>query len=347
MTPHFPYLWNLSDGYPAAGIDYHGCKVFGTFLCGGGSSMGYKLSGFDHLGGVEIDQKMAAVYQVNHHPKYLYNDDIRLFKASNDLPDELFNIDILDGSPPCSSFSLAGNREEDWGREKMFAEGQALQTLDDLFFDFIDLADKLRPKVAVAENVAGLVAGNARAYVHDICKAFKKIGYAVQVFFMNASSMGVPQRRERIFFICHREDLALPKLKLQFDQKPIVLGEVEKHVANPIGVPLTEAFAQWWRITKNGDSFGKAHPIGSFFNSRRMSRSKVITTITATVAGKVAHYEHPNELHDDVFKLCGTFPVDYDFMDVPVKYLIGMSVPPVMMANISHQVYNQWLRMLK
>lgn len=50
----FPYRWRLADGFPAIGIPAHKCKVFGTFICGGGSSMGYKLAGFDHLGGGRI-----------------------------------------------------------------------------------------------------------------------------------------------------------------------------------------------------------------------------------------------------------------------------------------------------
>ena len=52
----------------------------------------------------------------------------------NDLPQELYELDILDGSPPCSSFSMAGNREKDWGKDKVFREGQAMQVLDTLFF---------------------------------------------------------------------------------------------------------------------------------------------------------------------------------------------------------------------
>lgn len=74
--------------------------------------MGYQLAGFRHLGGVEIDSKMASVYQKNHTPKYFYNEDIRDFNLRNDLPDELYDLDILDGSPPCSTFSMAGHREE-------------------------------------------------------------------------------------------------------------------------------------------------------------------------------------------------------------------------------------------
>lgn len=40
----FPYKWNIYDGYPSNGIEYHGKKVFGTFICSGGSTMGYKPS---------------------------------------------------------------------------------------------------------------------------------------------------------------------------------------------------------------------------------------------------------------------------------------------------------------
>jgi len=149
MTKHrFPYKWNLSDGYPAKGIAHHGCKVFGTFICGGGSSMGYKLAGYDHLGGVEIDPKVADIYRTNHDPKYLFVEDIREFNKRTDLPKELYELDLLDGSPPCSSFSTAGNREKDWGKSKKFREGQEDQRLDDLVFQYVATIKKLQPKVA-------------------------------------------------------------------------------------------------------------------------------------------------------------------------------------------------------
>jgi DNA (cytosine-5)-methyltransferase 1 len=153
MSHKFPYKWNLADGYPAKGIEKHNLKVFGTFICGGGSTMGYKLAGFDHLGGVEIDPPIADIYKTNHNPKHLFVEDIRAFAKRTDFPKELLNLDILDGSPPCSGFSMAGNREKDWGKTKVFREGQADQRLDDLFFDYIALAKKLQPKVVIAENV--------------------------------------------------------------------------------------------------------------------------------------------------------------------------------------------------
>jgi len=180
MNEHkFKYKWKLIDGYPAQGIEKHGLKVFGTFICGGGSTMGYKLAGFEHLGGVEIDPPIADVYKANHNPKYLFIEDIRDFANRLEFPEELYNLDILDGSPPCSSFSMAGNREKDWGKEKVFREGQSLQRLDDLFFDYIKLAKKLQPKLVIAENVKGMLQGNAKVYVKRIKYEFEQAGYKV------------------------------------------------------------------------------------------------------------------------------------------------------------------------
>ena len=141
-THKFKYNWTLKD----AEFTKDKGTVFSCFACGGGSTMGYKLAGFDVIGCNEIDPKMMDAYIVNHNPKYSFLEPIQTFKNRKDLPKELYNLDILDGSPPCSSFSMAGNREKDWGKEKKFREGQAEQILDTLFFDFIDLAERLMPK---------------------------------------------------------------------------------------------------------------------------------------------------------------------------------------------------------
>ena len=199
----YPYHWALKKTV----FTKDKGKVFSCFACGGGSTMGYKLAGFDVIGCNEIDPRMNDVYVANHHPKYNYLEDIRTLKMRDDLPKELYQLDILDGSPPCSSFSMMGSREEGWGVEKRFKEGQAKQVLDTLFFDFIDLAQKLQPKVVVAENVKGLLLGEAKAYVRRIYESFDKAGYALCHTLLNASYMGVPQTRERVFFTAIRKDL--------------------------------------------------------------------------------------------------------------------------------------------
>ena len=138
--------------------------------------MGYKLGGFDVIGCNEIDPRMMEVYRKNHSPKFSFLEPIQEFNKKENLPDELYNLDILDGSPPCSSFSIAGSRGKSWGKAKHFREGQARQVLDTLFFDFIDLAKRLQPKVVVAENVKGLLLGDAIQYVRRIYEEFRAAG---------------------------------------------------------------------------------------------------------------------------------------------------------------------------
>ena len=342
MNHKFPYKWNIADGYPAKGIEKNNLNVFGTFICGGGSTMGYKLAGFNHLGGVEIDKQVAETYQLNHNPKYLFVEDIREFNKRNDLPKELYSLDILDGSPPCSTFSMAGSREKAWGKSKQFREGQVHQTLDDLVFVYCDTIIKLQPKVFLLENVKGIIQGNAKVYSKAIVQKMEKAGYTVQVFCLNAASMGVPQKRERVFFIGHKNEFKLPKLKLEFNEKAIPYSDFEDdNYENKIA----NCDLQYYDICKQGNSIASVHPKGNRFNSIKLSKNNVVNTIAS--GSELYHYEKKKALSNNELKQCGTYPLDYNFNGIEPKYLIGMSVPPVMTAQISHQIYLQWLSKIK
>ena len=344
MNEHkFKYKWNLIEGYPAQGIEKHGLKVFGTFICGGGSTMGYKLAGFEHLGGVEIDPPIADVYKTNHNPKYLFIEDIRDFANRLEFPEELYNLDILDGSPPCSSFCMAGNREKDWGKEKVFREGQSLQRLDDLFFDYIKLAKKLQPKVVIAENVKGMLQGNAKVYVKRIKYEFEQAGYKVQLFLLNAASMGVPQKRERIFFVCQRNDLNLPKLKLEFNEKPIIFVEYRSEKGNI--TKLTDRQYQLLKLYQGEKTLAEIEIKRTGKNSGFADSivKDIETPSTITSSGKKFRAYDKQWFSDNDFKCTGSYPLDYNFKKIEPKYLIGMSVPPVMTAQVAHQIYLQWL----
>jgi DNA (cytosine-5)-methyltransferase 1 len=343
----FPYKWYLKDGLPSVNVEKHNLKVFGIFVCGGGSSFGYKLTGYDHLGGVEIDKQIAPIYKLNHNPKYLYNEDIRDFRLRNDLPQELFELDILDGSPPCSVFSVTGKREEGWGIEKTFREGQGKQSLDDLFFEYIALAKRLQPKVIIAENVKGMLIGNAKIYCKKIKDAFIDAGYQVQLFLLNAATMGVPQKRERVFFVARRKDLKLPELKLSFNEKPILFKEVfEKNNKERL---LTENFYKVWLNRKNTDldfssTMSRVGRPNSYFNYHYIYQHKTPNTITGNDLNTL--FDEPRYLSKNELCQIGSYPLDYNFGALQPRYLIGMSVPPVVMAQISYQIYLQWLNNL-
>lgn len=347
----FPYKWKISE----TKFTKDKGTVFSCFACGGGSSFGYKLAGFDVLGCNEIDPKMMEAYKANHNPKYAYLEPIQSFKLRKDLPKELYELDILDGSPPCSSFSMAGNREKDWGKEKVFREGQAKQVLDTLFFDFIDLAKELQPKVVIAENVKGLLLGNAKEYVRKIYKEFDQAGYYCQHWLLDASKMGVPQRRERVFFICLRKDLAEPflyqqdmftvnpKLELNFNEPEIPFGEIDQ---NNKGKKIRKAEEKRWeeshRHTGRYDTRGIEEGGHRFGYQYRAYKKLVFPTLTAN--GSYIYGDRKEYIVDEDLYKISSFPTDY--ITEKAQYICGMSVPPVAMANISEQIYEQWLSKL-
>lgn len=327
--------WNLSD---LKNVEKNGLKVLSCFSCGGGSTMGYKLAGYEVIGAVEIDPEMAAIYKANHHPKYLFNMPIQEFNKlpDKDIPEEFFNIDILDGSPPCSSFSMTGSREKKWGKKSYFREGQAEQHLDDLFFDFIATAKRLQPKVVIAENVKGLIQGNAKGYVKKIFQGFKDAGYSVQLFLLNAALMGVPQRRERIFFVANRLD---KKIKFEFNEKPISVKESFIGLKEDFKTNLPLSARDLWSKVKIGSYFKEVHPKGSWFNHIKLNPN--LPAPTAVSASKHYSWYSARYLNSIECSRIQSFPDDFNFLKTKPSYVCGMSVPPFMMQRIADQIYKQ------
>ena len=339
----FDWKWYLSDIKQDKDI-----KVFSCFSCGGGSSMGYKRAGFQVIGNVEIDPQVNAIYKKNLNPKYNYLMDLRQFNQipNEELPEELFNLDILDGSPPCTTFSVAGKREETWGQKKKFREGQTEQVLDDLFFVFLDTVEKLKPKVVVAENVAGLLKGNAKGYVNQIIKRFHSLGYEVQLFKLNAAKMNVPQSRERVFFIANNQ--GFPKLKLSFNGKPILFGEVRtEHGQDFKSSEIYKELLKYKLPTdkKISDISERVRGKYSGFNHSIIHDNEMCRTIAAH--GRMFRYCDGLKFSDFDFINCSSFPQDYNFSGMRPQYMCGMSVPPNMMANIAAELYKQWLKQQK
>lgn len=339
----FPWKWNLAD---LEKVEKNGKTVFSCFSCGGGSSMGYKLAGYDVIGCCEIDPRVMAVYKANNHPKYPYLMDVRQFVdiPNEELPPKLFNLDILDGSPPCSVFSTAGVRGKGWNKEKVFREGQAKQKLDDLFFWFIKIADKLKPRAVIAENVSGLIKGNAKGYVNEIFKAFDAAGYKTQLFLLNAAFMGVPQRRERCFFVAYRKDQPFTKITLDFKETPILYEEVKAGEGQPIKEPEIKRLVQYVNVGEK-----QLSKVRKRLNEKETGYSRCVLwehqTPMTIVSGN--YYIRGSEklmASDNDLVNISTFPQDYDFGNQSALYICGMSVPPVMMAQVATEVYNQWLR---
>lgn len=303
--------------------------------------MGYKLAGYDVLGGVEIDPEMMGIYRANHNPKFSYLMGVQQFKniPDSELPQELFNLDVLDGSPPCSSFSMAGSREKAWGEKKKFREGQAEQVLDDLFFDFIAIAKKLKPKVVVAENVKGLIQGAARGYVKQIFSAFRDAGYETQLFLLNASRMGVPQKRERTFFIARQP--GSQAVKLDFNEQSISIKQAIEDIKGFGKDQRSSINYKYYKMCKLGESFSKYHPKGSLFQLRRLDFDFPAPTITSLFQSLNYHPDDAFNLTDAQIVRLQSFPDDYNFLKSDPGYVCGMSVPPLMMQRVASEIAKQ------
>lgn len=341
--------WNLSD---LAAVPQNGIKVMSTFACGGGSSMGYKRAGCEIIAANDIDPEMAWHYKRNLNPPLYYLCPIRDLLTA-DLSPELFKLDILDGSPPCSTFSMAGSREEGWGKDKHFREGQAKQVLSDLFFDYLDLVERLKPCVAIAENVKGMILGNAKGYTKMVIARFKEIGYRPQLFLLNGADCGVPQRRERVFFVAIRDDITAPPLKLAPKHRWISAGEATADLQvltdDEIRDTAPDLTAnRYWKGTAQGSSFAdeckRKTGKSSCFTHVRLSELDPSFTLSSQ-AHTMTHWSQCRKLTFREWKRLGSFPDDYYAKTDKIgKYMIGMSVPPKMTEVVARAVIDQWLQ---
>jgi len=135
-----------------------------------------------------------------------------------------------------------------------------------------------------------------------------------------------------------------PKINLQFNEKKIVWGDVIDENDNI--ETLSKLDGELWEKRQVGDVdlsniSLRERNILSRFNAKFLYKEKVANTITGgeqCVLFDKKRNRNKQELCD-----CGTYPHDYNFLTNKPEYLIGMSVPPVMTAQIATRIYEQWL----
>ena len=166
-------------------------NVISLFSGCGGLDLGFERAGFNIPIANEFDKKIWETFEINHPDTKLIRGDIRNI-SENDFPD---NVTGIIGGPPCQSWSEAGN----------------LKGIDDergqLFYEYIRILKKVKPKFFLAENVSGMLADRHSESVKGILELFDNAGYNVSLTKVNAKNYGVAQERERVFYIGFRKDL--------------------------------------------------------------------------------------------------------------------------------------------
>ena len=159
----------------------HLFEVVSLFAGGGGSSTGYRMAGGKVLAINEFVEEAQKTYELNYPNTYIFRQDIRTLSPEDILlkiGKRVGELDILDGSPPCSAFSTSGSREKGWGKTKKYSD-TAQANVEDLFFEYVRMVRGIRPKVFIAENVSGLAKGAARGYLNKILSELRESGYVV------------------------------------------------------------------------------------------------------------------------------------------------------------------------
>jgi DNA (cytosine-5)-methyltransferase 1 len=140
------------------------------------------------------------------------------------------------------------------------------------------------------------------------------------------------------------EDLfqSRPILDLEFNEQEIPFREIRDLEGNSNALGLSPQMKKYWLLCQAGNSFSTVHEKGSYFNEIKLHPNKVVPTIRAS--GLPCDYEDQRVLFDSEVKKVGSYPMDYNFNKLKPNYMIGMSVPPIMTAQIATRVYKEWLK---
>ena len=140
--------------------------------------------------------------------------------------------------------------------------------------------------------------------------------------------------------------IQVPKIDFEFDEKEILVGEI----ADRKGREIPKGMLAFWHNRQEGDkdiSCASVRETGrlTMFNNSYIYNDKICPTLTAR-EDCLIHFDTPRYLSTAEVNKISSFPSDYDYQCQKPHYVCGMSVPPVMMAQVASRVYEQWLSKL-
>lgn len=340
-------------------LPWNGYNVVSTFSGCGGSCLGYRMAGYRVLWASEFIPAAQEVYKLNHPNSILDTRDIRQVQ-----PEEILEatgmakgeIDILDGSPPCASFSTAGKREKGWGEVKKYSDTK--QRVDDLFFEYARILKGLQPKVFVAENVSGLVKGKAKGYFKFILQELKDCGYIVKAKVLDAQWLGVPQMRQRLIFVGVRKDLGIKPtypspLPYWYSVREALPWIVNIRHGKGFGFVEPESDISRYAIGREWDTLAPGEKSEKYLNLIKPDPGKPSPCVTQTGGNPTsASVTHPTEKRKftiaELRRICA-FPDDFQLTGSYNQQWerLGRAVPPVMMSYIAGAIRDEVLSKTK
>lgn len=328
----------MDDVYTA---EPNGLTMCSTFSGCGGTCTGYRLSGWRVPYASEFIPIARETYLANYPETFVDDRDVRKVVGADLLAAAgTDDLDLLEGSPPCSSFSAAGKRDAGWGQEKHYSEGVKQRT-DDLFDEFVRLIRETRPRLVVAENVPGLAEGEALGYLRRVGNGIAELGYGVSVEVLNAADHGVPQARRRLFLVAVRGRRGLSLLwprpleyRYTLREALDVAGESPEEERDAVSFVGHALYPEWVKLGPGADC-------ERYFSLVRPHPDAPCPTVTATSsipsAASVAHPFDPRKFTPTELRaICG-FPSDFRLVGTVRQQVerLGRAVPPLLAARVA------------
>lgn len=321
-------------------------KVIELFAGAGGTALGFENAGLQHVLLNEIDRNAAETLKRNF-PKNtnIICDDVKniSFKGYKG------KVDIVQAGFPCQAFSYAG---KSLGFE---------DTRGTLFFEFARCVKEVQPKIAVGENVRGLLKHDNGKTLKTMVNVLEELGYKVCYKVLRAQYLDVPQKRERLIIMAVRNDLDIPFIYPKEQDYTISLREALKDCPKSEGQTYSKSKYEILKLVPEGGywrdlplDLQKKYMAGSFYLSggktgmaRRLSWDEPSLTLTCAPAQKQTERCHPSEtrpLTVREYARIQTFPDNWEFKgSLSSQYKqIGNAVP----VNLSYHVGKCLIKML-
>jgi len=318
--------------------------VLELFAGAGGTALGFENAGLEHVLLNEYDKNAVATLKKNRPDWKVLSDDIRTIDFTG------MKADIVEGGFPCQAFSSAGKKQ---GFEDVRGT---------MFFEFARCVKQVMPKIAMGENVKGLLNHDNGRTLNIIVRILQDIGYKVTYKVLRAQYLDVPQKRERLVILAVRNDLDLPFLFPKEQDYTVSLRDALKDCPKSAGQEYPKKKKDIMDLIPEGgywkdlpEGLKKQYMGASFFlgggktgMARRLSWNEPSLTLTCAPAQKQTERCHPGEtrpLTVREYARIQTFPDNWEFAgSTGSQYKqIGNAVP----ANLGYHMGRCLIAMLR
>ena len=269
-------------------------KTIELFAGCGGMALGLENAGVRHELLVEVSKDCVNTLQKNRQNWTIFQEDV----SNIDFQQYYGKIDIVSGGFPCQAFIYAG-------KCKGFED-----TRGTLFFEFARCLAEVKPKIAIAENVRGLLSHQKGQTLEIILNTFKELGYDPYYEVISAQFLDVPQKRDRLIIIACRQDLNIIPIFPIKNNYTISLKDALKNCPTSPGVEYNERKKAIMSLVTPGGNWRnlplevqKDYMKNSFYKgggrtgfAKRLSWDEPCLTITCSPAQTQTERCHPEEL---------------------------------------------------